>query len=169
MIIIMLLRSFIYGGIDGIITQFNIISSIEGAKLNINYLIIIALSVLISDAMSMGISDYLSSKAAKQLKNNNDNDETPIKNGVVTFGSFIAFGLIPLVLFINMNKYFPKNRYKNTVLSMTIAFFIIGSIQAIYTKEIWYISGVQTVLYGMLTSLLAYTISNKIAAVVKPN
>lgn len=156
----MYLRSVIYGGIDGIITNFNIISSIEGAKLNNKYVFIIALSVLIADAMSMGISDYLSSKASKKYKNS---DINPINNGLITFGSFIIFGLIPLALFTIINKYSPKERYKNTLLAMSFAFFIIGSLQSIYTKEIWYISGLTTVVYGILTSVLAYYVSKKIS------
>lgn len=160
----MYLKSFVYGGIDGIITLFNVISSVEGAKLDHKYIIIIAFSVLIADALSMGIADYLSTNAENKYKNTNIN---PIKSGLVTLGSFILFGLIPLIIFFLMNKINKKNRYQNTLFSMMIAFFIMGTIQSKYTKETWYIEGGKTVFYGTGTSLIAYKISQTIEKLIK--
>jgi len=63
------LRSIIFGGTDGIITIFNIISGIEGAKLKYSVVLVIGIAALISDAVSMGFSDYLSLNAENKIKN----------------------------------------------------------------------------------------------------
>ena len=63
-----LLRTLMFGGIDGIITIFNIMSGIEGSRLNYKYIFIIGAATLVSDAISMGTGEYLSVKADNELK-----------------------------------------------------------------------------------------------------
>ena len=63
-----LLRTLMFGGIDGIITIFNIMSGIEGSRLNYKYIFIIGAATLVSDAISMGTGEYLSVKAENELK-----------------------------------------------------------------------------------------------------
>ena len=65
--------------------MFNIISGITGANLNYKYIFIIGFAVLISDGLSMGISDYLSLHADMKLKQNYK------KNNLIDEG--IAFDL----------------------------------------------------------------------------
>ena len=161
-----ILRSIIFGGIDGIITMFNIISGITGANLNYKYIFIIGLAVLISDGMSMGISDYLSLNAdiklKKNYKQNNLVDEIkPIKNGIITFLSFIFFGFIPIFFFFIFNNS-KKNKYIKLLISITISLFLLGSIQSKYTNEQWYFTGAKLSIFGIITASIAFIISKKI-------
>ena len=160
-----ILRSIIYGGIDGIITMFNIISGITGANLNSKYIFILGFAVLISDGLSMGISDYLSLKADIKLKKNYEKNNLvsnvkPIKNGLITLISFIIFGFIPIFLFFIFNN--KKNKYIPLIISITISLFILGSIQSKYTNELWYYTGIKLSIFGILTAFLSYNISKKI-------
>jgi vacuolar iron transporter family protein len=161
-----ILRSIIYGGIDGIITMFNIISGITGAKLNYKYIFIIGLAVLISDGMSMGISDYLSLNADIKLKrkhnqNNLVNEIKPGKNGLITFLSFIIFGFIPIFFYFIFNNS-KKNKYIKLIISVTISLFLLGSIQSKYTDESWYFTGTRLSIFGIITASIAFLISKKI-------
>ncbi len=54
------LKCFIYGGLDWIITTFAIISSCYGAGVGIKSLLILGLSNVIADALSMGLGEYIS-------------------------------------------------------------------------------------------------------------
>jgi len=54
------LKCLIYGGLDGIITTFAIISSCFGADLSIKTVLILGLSNVIADALSMGLGEYIS-------------------------------------------------------------------------------------------------------------
>ena len=124
-----LLRTLMFGGIDGIITIFNIMSGIEGSRLNYKYIFIIGAATLVSDAISMGTGEYLSVKAENELKkknseNNSDSDASPEKKGIVMFISFILFGMIPLILYFLMLKINFKNRYVNAYVSVITALFI---------------------------------------------
>ena len=55
------IKSLVYGGVDGIITTFSIISASYGTSLDYNLTIILALSNLFADAWSMGLGDFISS------------------------------------------------------------------------------------------------------------
>jgi VIT1/CCC1 family predicted Fe2+/Mn2+ transporter len=160
----MVLKSIIYGGIDGIITISNIIASIEGVKLNTKYILAISISVLMTGAMSMGIADYLSTRAENKHKQEPESKMTdnPIYNGITTFISFIMFGLIPLLMFYLITHLNIRNRIYSMVISMSVAFFILGSLQTLFTDEIWWKSGLTIVAYGDFTTLAAYYISKNI-------
>lgn len=161
MIKLNLLRTLILGGTDGIITIFNIISSIEGSKLNYKYIFILGLSALFSDAISMATGEYLSIKA--QDKTNNKKRK-PIENAIVMFISFVIFGSIPLLLYLVMRKINNNKTYINTYLSTIFALFILGILQSKYTDEVWYKSGLNISLYGGSASFISYNISKLISS-----
>ena len=175
-----LLRTLMFGGIDGIITIFNIMSGIEGSRLNYKYIFIIGAATLVSDAISMGTGEYLSVKAENELKKENsennsnsnsennsnsdsDSDASPEKKGVVMFISFILFGMIPLILYFLMLKINFKNRYINAYVSVITALFILGVYKSRYTKEKWYKSGIYIAGYGAVAGFLAFHISRGIS------
>lgn len=162
----MTLKSIVYGGTDGIVTVFNIISTTIGIRLSVPKTIIMALTVLVADAISMAAADFLSSSAANKEDKLNDTDprfQNPVKNAITTFFSFIIFGIIPVLLFIGLNRYFKQNVYKLLVVCMTVAFSLLGFLQSQFTGEVWYLSSARTSGYGIATSLLAYFVSNKLS------
>ena len=149
------------GGIDGIITIFNIISGIEGSNLNSKYIFIIGIASILSDAISMGTGEYVSVKADMKYKENRDIN--PIKNGVIMFLSFVSFGCIPLILYYLITLMNIENRYISTYISIIISLFILGVIKSKYTNEKWYISGGTISIYGGIASFVAYNVSKIIS------
>jgi len=105
----------------------------------------------------MGTGEYVSVKADMKYRENRDIN--PIKNGFVMFLSFVSFGCIPLILYYLITLMNVKNIYVSTYISIIIALFILGVIKSKYTKEIWYISGASTSLYGGVASFVAYNVS----------
>ncbi len=61
------LRDFVYGGIDGAVTTFAIVSGVAGAELPSGIVIVLGLANLVGDGFSMAASNYLGSKADLQL------------------------------------------------------------------------------------------------------
>ena len=57
------LGEFVYGGIDGIVTTFAVVSAVAGAGLEPGIVLILGFANLISDGLSMGISAYLSERS----------------------------------------------------------------------------------------------------------
>ena len=162
-------KNIIYGGIDGIITMFNIIAGIKGGGLKYYVILIVGVAALFSDAVSMGFSSFLSEKAhniflkekGKKQENENDNEYL---HGLTTFMSFIIFGSIPLITYLltkNIN-----NSFMITVFSTVFSLFILGIFQSYYTQQIWYVASFSLIFYGLIAAFISYTIANKISKYV---
>lgn len=58
-------KNIMFGGIDGVITTFAIISAGVGANLDTKVVLIMGLANLVADGFSMGFGDFLSSRAER--------------------------------------------------------------------------------------------------------
>lgn len=56
-------RDFIYGGIDGAVTTFAIVSGVSGAELSSGVILILGFANLLADGFSMAASNYLATRA----------------------------------------------------------------------------------------------------------
>eukprot|EP01024_Parvocaulis_polyphysoides_P019036 TRINITY_DN18524_c1_g1_i2.p1 TRINITY_DN18524_c1_g1~~TRINITY_DN18524_c1_g1_i2.p1 ORF type:complete len:205 (-),score=28.93 TRINITY_DN18524_c1_g1_i2:72-611(-) len=56
-------KSIVFGGLDGIITIFSMVAAVAGGGLAAGVVVIMGISNLLGDGLSMGLGDYLSSKA----------------------------------------------------------------------------------------------------------
>lgn len=57
------LRDVIYGGVDGAVSTFAVVSSVVGGGLNNNYVLIIGFANIVADGFSMAASNYLGTKS----------------------------------------------------------------------------------------------------------
>ena len=58
--------NMVYGGLDGIITTFAVVSGVAGANLGSNIVLILGLANLLADGFSMAVGAYLSSKSEQE-------------------------------------------------------------------------------------------------------
>ena len=56
------LRDWVYGGIDGAVTTFAIVTGVVGANLSVRVIIILGVANLIADGFSMAASNYVGTK-----------------------------------------------------------------------------------------------------------
>jgi VIT1/CCC1 family predicted Fe2+/Mn2+ transporter len=61
------LKSIVYGGLDGIITTFAVVSGVAGAELGAQVIVILGIANLLADGFSMGTGDYLSTKSEREF------------------------------------------------------------------------------------------------------
>lgn len=61
------LGSIVYGGLDGIITTFAVVSGVAGADLGASVILILGVANLLADGFSMGTGDYLSTKSEREF------------------------------------------------------------------------------------------------------
>ena len=61
------LKDMVYGGIDGTITTFAIVSGVVGADLASGIVVILGLANLIADGFSMAVSNFLGTRAEQQF------------------------------------------------------------------------------------------------------
>ena len=60
------IKSLVYGGLDGIITTFAVVSGVTGASLAMRVVIILGFANLLADGISMAVGDYLSTKSENE-------------------------------------------------------------------------------------------------------
>ena len=59
-----LIKSAVYGGLDGMITTFSVVMAAAGSGLNPIVVLAMGVANLIGDGLSMGLGDWLSTKTA---------------------------------------------------------------------------------------------------------
>jgi VIT1/CCC1 family predicted Fe2+/Mn2+ transporter len=81
------LKEIVYGGIDGIITTFAVVAGFtgatmmatdrgeEGIAISVSVVLVFGLANLFADGFSMGVGDFLSSRAEKKLFDKEQNKE----------------------------------------------------------------------------------------------
>ncbi len=151
---------FVYGGIDGIVTTFAVVSASVGAGLGSGVVIVLGLANLLADGLSMGISAYLSKKSESDLRNPNSTSTMPLKRSVVTFFAFIVVGFVPLAIYIadfvfklNIDSIFV---YAAALTALT--FIIVGWLKSKVTKTSALRSVSETLILGSVASAAAYLI-----------
>lgn len=154
------LPEFVYGSVDGVVTTVAIITGAIGAGLSSSIIFILGLANVLADAWSMGSSEYLSSISEAQMEGEDHDNEgkTPIKKAAVTFVSFVAIGLLPIIPFL-FSILFPYFVGPDVYVSMgaaLCAFVLIGYIGARVTKASRSENIIRTVIVGTIAALISF-------------
>lgn len=180
------LGEFVYGAIDGTVTTFAVVAGAAGAGLNSTVIVILGFANLVADGFSMGASAYLSAKSKRDLKirhhteadkehlpHDHGHGETPLKDGAVTFASFVSVGLVPFVMYV-ADAVFDfgtpaGDLFIGSSVLTGLTFIAIGLLKAHVTKtKPWRAAG-ETLLLGAIAATLAYILGDLLAAALKLN
>ncbi len=83
-------------------------------------------------------------------------EESPWKNGLVTFVAFAIAGLLPLLPYIfNIPS---KDNFTTAIIFTGIALFMVGALRTIFTKKNWLFSGLEMLLVGTIAATAAYAV-----------
>lgn len=157
---------FVYGGVDGTITTFAIVSGTIGADLPLKTIIILGLANVIADGFSMAASSYLSAKAEKEM--GIISNKTPFQIGLATFISFVLIGLIPISVFIYFMKAEPDRKmdhqlYLYSFLMTGIALFFVGYMKGRVLGKNRMYTGLQTTALGLFAGMISYQIGKLVS------
>lgn len=157
------LREFVYGGMDGAVTTFAVVTGAAGANLGAKTILILGFANVLADGFSMAVGSYLSEKSDQDLSvskgdSKKEDYESPIGASIATFVSFILVGFIPLSVYTI--DYIFKLEMGNdalvwSILLTLIAFAIVGYLRGLITK----VDKARTVLESLGLGLAAATIS----------
>jgi VIT1/CCC1 family predicted Fe2+/Mn2+ transporter len=212
-------KSFVYGGLDGIVTTFAVVAGVAGANLSASVVLILGVANLIADGISMAFGDYLSTKAENEyikaererelweVRNYPEGEkkemielyiekgvapedariavealskkeepwvdimmveelglvedqESPVKNALVTFGSFTLFGAIPVLVYIvaRFIPYFAAHTFFTACILTGVTLFVLGTLKVFFTRQSWYWAGMEMLLLGGFAATAAYVI-----------
>lgn len=152
------LRSMVFAANDGIITTFAVVTGATGASLNPSVVIILGFANLLADGFSMATGVYMGSKSEKEYEKSNNNphwrSDDPYGQAIVTFFSFVLFGLIPLVPFV-LSLALP---FYLSIFFVVIALFVLGMIKSLYSKKNLIKGGFEVLLIGGMAAAIAYLV-----------
>lgn len=211
------ISEFVYGGIDGCVTTFAVVSGAAGASLDSSVVIILGFANLIADGFSMSVGSYLSNKS--ELENfkkherieyqeiENDPEEereevrqifrkkgftgalledvvdvitekkdrwvdtmmkeelsmmrqpkSPLSMAAVTFISFLAIGIIPLLVYLYdyLGGAGVQHLFRSSIVMTSLAFIGIGFLKAAVTRTGTLKSVAETLSLGAAAAVLAY-------------
>lgn len=214
-----LVKSFVYGGLDGTVTTFAVVAGVAGADLATGVILILGVANLVADGISMAFGDYLGTRAENDYvdakregelwKARNDSErekkdmielyiekgisepdsktvvdivsryekswvdimmieklgliesaESPIKNAIVTFTSFVLFGSVPIIIYA-IAKYIPfiaAHTFWTACALTAVMLFALGTCKVFFTKQAWYRAGTEMLVLGGLAAASAYLV-----------
>lgn len=163
------LREFVYGGMDGAVTTFAVVTGAAGANLGVEVILILGYANVLADGFSMAVGSYLSEKSDQDLSiskgdSEKGDHESPLAASFATFLSFILVGFIPLSLYtldylFNFDLSTDALLYSSVALTLA-AFIGIGYLRGVITK----ISRSRAVLesfgLGLAAAIISYGVGN---------
>lgn len=213
--------NMVYGGLDGIISVFAVVSGVAGANLTSGVLLILGAANLLGDGISMGIGAFLSLRSEKEyymkeyereeweatnypegekreltaiykkqgypiedaekLVEIETKDKTrwvnamminelgmmkderkPLSAAWITFGSFVVFGVLPLIIYAIdwiFKLHIPMaTMFLTAIILSAVALFGLGAAKYFITKRNPLRSGLEMLIVGGLAAAVAYFI-----------
>lgn len=79
----------------------------------------------------------------------------PLRSALATFAAFLVCGAVPLIPYLSA----PDDLAMPLALSMTsVVFFAIGSLKSLWSLTRWWVSGLETLVIGLLAASTAFAI-----------
>lgn len=86
--------------------------------------------------------------------------DSPLKNAVATFLSFVTFGFIPILAFV-LTRIFPSIRipaFPTACVLTGLTLFTLGAFKVKITDKNWFLSGIEMLVVGSIAAAAAYGI-----------
>ena len=152
------LPEFVYGGMDGAITTFAVVSGVVGASIGSSVILILGFANLFADGFSMAVAHFFSEKSKNELLKKPEKNE--LKNAFATFFAFFILGLVPLLSFLlaslTKNSFLIANQFKYSIILTGLALIIVGYFEGLVTGKHKIKSAIQTFLIGGIAAGLAF-------------
>lgn len=160
------LGEFVYGAFDGCITTFAVVAGSVGANLDSSIIIILGLANLLADGFAMSVGAYLSTKTNNST-NLNNNNKKPFWVGAITYVSFIAIGIIPILIYIIDYMYpITYNLFFISSCLTVLGFLVIGLLKTYINKSNPIKGVIETLLLGGIAAIVAYSVGDILKAIL---
>jgi len=159
------IRGIVFGGMDGILTTFALLAAAEGSQHSSSSLtLVIGLSTVIADALSMAAGEYLSAKAENEVSAPEDDEAPPLEKGLAMFVAFTCFGSLPLMAYIISAIIAhrtgiasdPSSSFLLSTFISALSLFSLGAIKSQFGAGNWLQSGMEVTGIGGIAATVAY-------------
>lgn len=169
------LREFVYGGMDGAVTTFAVVTGAAGANLGVRVILILGFANVLADGFSMAVGSYLSEKSDQDLsvhkgESKKEDHDSPLAASIATFVSFVLVGLIPLAVYVVdyvLNIDLTSNQLLTYAVVLTLtAFGLIGLLRAHVTKIKKSKAVFESLGLGLAAAVISYGAGNVLEKII---
>lgn len=159
------IRDLVYGANDGIITTFAVVAGVAGGGVAGHVVLIVGAANLAADGLSMGVGNYLainaheSALAADRLP---EEEAEPWKHGLATFVAFVVAGSLPLLPYLAVGD--EGNSFLLSTVATFTALFAVGAARSLVTIGIWWRTGLEMLLLGVLVAVAGFAAGALVAS-----
>lgn len=148
-----LLRATLLGGIDGVVTSYAVVAGSHTVELSTDALLVVSFSSLIADAVSMGISEFLSSTGERAARKTSEGTR-PFFLGMACFLSFVLFGVLPILTYV-----WTAGKLLTVTIFSIVEMMILGSARTLISDESVLYGLFQTTILGSVAGATAYGVA----------
>lgn len=169
------LREFVYGGMDGAVTTFAVVTGAAGANLGVRVILILGFANVLADGFSMAVGSYLSEKSDQDLslhkgESKAEDHDSPLGASIATFISFVLVGFIPLAMYV-IDYVFGLNMTTDSLLAYAVtltlvAFGLIGLLRARITKIKKRRAVSESLGLGLAAAVISYVVGNLLERII---
>lgn len=168
------LREFVYGGMDGAVTTFAVVTGAAGANLSSQIILILGFANVLADGFSMAVGSYLSEKSDQDLSiskgdSTSEDHESPLAASFATFISFILVGFVPLSVY-TFDYAFGLELGNDALIwsiMLTLAAFAgIGYLRGLITKVDKARTITESLGLGLAAAIISYVVGNLLERVI---
>lgn len=159
------LKASVLGANDGIITTFAIVAGSVGAGLPVKVILILGVTNMIADAVSMASGDFLGERSEWQLQHERDGKKIPArlwKTSLATFLSFVLAGTLPLSPYFlagfGLIDLELSQQFTYSILATGLALFLVGSMRSFLLRSAWWRNGLEMLGVGSVAALIAFSL-----------
>jgi VIT1/CCC1 family predicted Fe2+/Mn2+ transporter len=128
----------VYGGLDGIVTTFAVVSGVAGAGLGASIILILGLANLLADGLSMAAGAYLSLKSEREYYDREREREA-----------------------------WEVEHYPDGEKAEMLALFALGAAKVLITQRSWFRSGLEMLVVGGIAAGVAYLVGYLLAGLAQ--
>lgn len=170
------LREFVYGGMDGAVTTFAVVTGAAGANLGVRVILILGFANVLADGFSMAVGSFLSERSEQDLAihkgdSKAEDFESPLGAAIATFVAFLLVGFIPLAVytldFILGWNLEPGTALRYSVVLTLVAFALIGLLRAKVTKISKSKAIFESLGLGAAAAIISYAAGNFLERIVQ--
>lgn len=169
------LREFVYGGMDGAVTTFAVVTGAAGANLGVRVIIILGFANVFADGFSMAVGSFLSEKSEQDLaihkgEGKAEDFESPLGAAIATFTAFVLIGFIPLAVY-TLDFIFgwglnTDEALRYSVVLTLLSFGLIGVLRSKVTKISINKAVRESLGLGIAAAIISYVAGNLLEKVV---
>ena len=150
----------VYGGVDGTISTFAVVAGSFGGGLDLKATFILGVASVVADGFSMAVGSFLSSES--------DNDKHPMRNGIVTFISFVLLGSLMLWPYLGglLFDWSSTSVFIAAAVLAGASFMIVGLLKSRVEKSSSVHGALEVAVLGFIAAGIAYLLGDVLERVI---